>query len=146
MFGKKKTYDFYLAGGMRGYPNLNKAMFTLVAGMLRAEGFTVWSPSEQDSYLKRSFAQCMILDLNAIINDCRKIALLPGWRESLGANVEMFCAFATGKEAVEVRLSKDETEMYLAPMVHGDYVLPYKDGVTRSFNPHNCSLDSFEEV
>ena len=147
MFGKKNTYDFYIAGPMRGYPNLNKDMFAMVAKLFRQYGFTVWSPSEHESYLKLSFAQCMTVDLNAIVNDCRKIALLPGWRKSLGANMEMFCAFATGKEAVEVILNEDKINgIELVPLVHGDYRLPYQCGETNPFNPHKCELDSFKEA
>lgn len=143
MFGflkSKKTFDFYLAGGMRGYPELNKPMFSLVARLLRAKGFTVWSPSEHKSYLQLSFAQCMTVDLNAVVNSCRKIALLPGWRKSLGANMEAFAAFACGKEAVEVVPNDDETEIELVPLILSGYHLPYQ-GEKRQFDPHACPVD-----
>jgi len=142
MFSKKK-YDFYLGGPMRGYPDLNKKMFTLITHMLRSKGFKVWSPSEQDSYLKRSFAECMTLDLDAVMFKCRKIALLPGWRESLGANMEAFSAFACGHEAVEVTMNEDNTDFDLVPVMLSQYRLPYKDGDTRNFDPHSCDLNSF---
>ena len=145
MFGKKnKKYDFYVGGPMRGYPDLNKKMFTLITHMLRSKGFTVWSPSEQDSYLKQSFAECMTLDLDAVMFKCRKIVLLPGWRDSLGANMEVFCAFACGKEAVEVVQNEDKTDFDLAPLNLTQYRLPFQTGETRQFDPHNCGLDSFE--
>ena len=143
MFGMKKTYDFYLGGPMRGYPELNKKMFTLIAHMLRTKGFTLWSPSEQDSYLHLSFAQCMTTDLNAVVNKCRKIALLPGWEDSLGANMEAFSAFACGKEAVGVVLNEDKTDFDLVPLDLSKYRLPYREGETRQFDPHQCDLDSF---
>lgn len=144
MFGKnKKKYDFYLGGGMRGYKDLNKPMFTLVATLLRNSGFSVWSPSEHESYLKLSFGQCMIADLNAVVNKCRKIALLPGWRKSLGANIEAFSAFGCGKEAVEVILSKNNTELDLIHLDLTEYRLPYNSGEDRQFDPHKCDLDSF---
>lgn len=142
----KETFDFYLAGGMRGYKNLNKSMFTLVVRLLRAKGFTVWSPSEHDTYLKLSFGQVMTIDLNQVINKCRKIVLLPGWRESLGANGESFAAFCCGKEAVEVVLNDDKTDFDLAPLDLSQYRLPYQTGETCQFNPHKCDLDSFEQV
>lgn len=141
---KKKLYDFYLGGPMRGMPNLNKATFALAADLLRNKGFTVWSPAEHDSYLKLSFGQCMTVDLNAVINDCRKVALLPGWRESLGANMEAFSAFACGKEAVEIILNGDKTDIEFVPVDLSDYCLPYKEGETYRFNPHECDLSSFE--
>lgn len=137
MFGrKKKLYDFYLGGGMRGYPDLNSKMFSLVAHMLRAKGFTVWSPSEHESYLTLSFGQCMIVDLNVVINQCQKIALLPEWRNSLGANIEAFSAFACGKKAVEVVLNEDKTDFDLTPLILSQYRLPYRTGEICRFDPH----------
>ncbi len=145
---KKKMYDFYLAGGMRGYPNLNKEMFTRVAKGIREMGLTVWSPSEQPSYLKLSFAQCMTLDLNQVINQCRKIAFLPGWRESLGANMEAFSAFACKKEALQVLIGEPGSlERYrglvLEPLDLSNYLLPYQTGHDRNkFDPHSCSVET----
>lgn len=142
----EKSCDFYLGGPMRSYPNLNKGMFSLVTHLLRSKGFTVWSPAEHDSYLKLSFAQCMTVDLNMVINQCKKIALLPGWESSLGANMEMFSAFACGKEAVVVVMNADGTDFDLLPFDPSNYRLPYKDGETRQFDPHKCGLHSFEET
>lgn len=105
---KKKKYDFYLAGGMRGYKDLNKPLFTLVAHLLREKGFTVWSPAEHGSYLDSSFAKCMTRDLDAIINKCDGIALLPGWRNSLGANTEAFTAFVCDKKAVKIIINENK--------------------------------------
>ena len=143
-FESKKTFDFYLAGGMRGYEDLNKPMFTLVSRLLRSKGFTVWSPSEHKSYLQLSFSQCMTVDLNRVINNCRKIALLPGWRKSLGANIEAFSAFACGKKSVEIVLNRDETDITLVCVDLSKYQLPYGVGATRQFDPHKCDLDKFE--
>lgn len=146
MFGKSKVkYDFYLAGPMRNYKELNKPMFTRVAQRLRAQGFTVWSPAEHDSYLKLSFAQCMTVDLNAVINECRKIAFLPGWRKSLGANGEAFAAFTTGKEAVEVvfgiTVVNGVQAMDLNSVDLSSYHLPYS-GEEQQFDPHSCPVDA----
>ena len=139
---KKKMYDFYVAGPMRGYPNLNKEMFTRVAESLRDMGLTVWSPAEQPSYLKLSFAECMTLDLNQVINQCRKIAFLPGWRESLGANMEAFGAFACKKEALQVVIDKS-TSLDLVPLDLSNYLLPYQTGQDRrKFDPHSCSVEA----
>jgi hypothetical protein len=141
-FVKKKEYDFYLAGPMRGYPELNKGMFTRIAKGLRDMGLTVWSPSEHESYLKLSFAQCMTVDLNKVINDCRKIAFLPGWRASLGANMEAFAAFSCKKEALEVIIG-DTTSMDLVPLDLSNYLMPYQIGQDRrKFDPHSCPVET----
>jgi hypothetical protein len=134
---------------MRGYPDLNKAMFARVAKALRSMGFTVWSPSEQASYIKLSFAQCISLDLNMVINSCRKIAFLPGWRESLGANMEAFSAFGCNKEAFEVIMRGLDKWFFpkhpgieLMPVDLSNYLLPYQTGQgRRAFDPHQCALD-----
>lgn len=145
MFGsKKKTpFDFYIGGPMRGCPDLNKKTFSFVAYLLRYKGFTAWNPSEHNSYIDLSFAECMIADLTAIISSCRKIVLLPGWRNSLGANIEAFVAFACGKEAVEIVIDEDKTDFEFIPVDLTDYQLPYKEGASQPFDPHSCSLDSF---
>lgn len=137
IFNCEKTYDFYLCGPMRNYEDLNKPMFTLVARLLRSKGFSVWSPSEHKSYLELLFAQCMTADLNAVINDCRKIALLPGWRDSLGANTEIFSAFVCGKKAVEVCFDDSFfSDMILSPIDLNTYRLPYQNGKIHKFDPH----------
>lgn len=143
MFGiKKRMCDFYVGGPMRSYPNLNKPMFDLVSHLLREQGFTVWSPAEHKSYLQLSFAQCMTVDLNMVINRCRKIALLPGWRKSLGANMELFAAFACGKDAFEVIPNDDKTSIELKPLDVSSYRLPYQDGEIHRFDPHSCPVDA----
>lgn len=137
MFGfRKKKFDFYLGGPMRGYPDLNFKMFAWAAHMLRSKGFTVWNPAEHANYLKSSFGECMVEDLDAIIHKCRKIALLPGWNKSLGANMEVFVAFATAKEAVEIKPNEDKTDFDLAPFVLSNYRLPYAAAPEEHFDPH----------
>jgi len=136
LFLNYEKNDFYLGGPMRNYPDLNAPLFSSVSHMLRIKGFKVWNPSEHGSYLDTSFAKCMTDDLTAIIRDCRKIALLPGWQKSLGANMEAFVAFACGKEAVEVVMSENGASCELIPFDLSKYLLPY-DGVnTSKFNPH----------
>lgn len=139
---KKLKYDFYLAGSMRGHPELNKPLFTKVAKLLRERGFTVWSPSEHKSYLQLSFGQVITIDLNKVINDCRKIALLPGWKKSLGANGEAFSAFLCGKEAVEIVLNESANSIALIHVDLSGYCLPYGDGKIHQFDPHTCSVDT----
>jgi hypothetical protein len=142
----KKTFNFYLAGKMRGSPELNKPMFTKVANLMREMGFTVWSPAEHKSYLQLSFAQCMTVDLNMVINKCNGIALLPGWENSLGANMEAFCAFACNKNVVKIVFNEDETEIELAHIDLSGYRLPYQDGEKHQFDPHTCPVDAEKPI
>ena len=86
----------YISGPMTGAPALNEAAFVAAARRLRADGFDVVSPIEIDhpgqtapgslpwvDYLRR--------DLQAML-DCDGIVLLPGWRDSRGARLELLTA------------------------------------------------------
>lgn len=142
---RRKKYDFYLCGPMRSYPDLNRPLFIKVANLLRKAEYTVWNPAENDSYLQSSFAQCMTKDLDAIINQCDNIALLPGWRDSLGGNGEVFCAYLCGKAAVEVVIlfaDDKDLDIDLVPVDLSGYHLPYGNGKYYNFDPHKCSAET----
>ena len=121
----KKKYDLYLAGRMRGKPNLNRPMFVKVAESLRGRGYSVWNPAEHDSYLESSYAECMTMDLNAVINECDGMALLPGWRSSLGANVEVLSAFVCGKKCFEIVSDESYANVELIAITPDELRLPY---------------------
>lgn len=100
-------YDFYLAGPMRGYKDGNKREFIRVANLLRKRGLTIWNPAERnDSH--QSFSECIKNDLIAIMYECKAIALLPGWLNSLGANIEAYCGYVSGKDFVNIVYMPDE--------------------------------------
>ncbi len=92
----------YIAGPMRGISRFNFPSFDTARDKFIALGWNVVSPADLDraaginenipmtdeqlSGLCRDF---MRRDLNAIIDQCDAIALLPGWRKSRGVSVEM---------------------------------------------------------
>lgn len=122
---EEKQFNFYLAGPMRNYENKNKDMFLKVATLLREEGWTVFNPSEvNDEGL--TFAECMIVDLDAVIHKCKGIAFLPGWRDSLGANTEALVAMVCGKPAFQTRLIKNGTQLKIKKISLAKRTLPYK--------------------
>lgn len=149
---KKQRYDFYLAGGMRGFKDFNHPLFNRVAAILREQGFTVWNPAEHNNSGEVTFAECMTIDLDAVVNQCDGIALLPGWENSLGANVEAFVAFSCGKTLLQITMGETTAQKRNnLPIRIGwnvidlsDYRLPYRDGETKAFNPHKVDLDKFE--
>jgi len=133
-------YDFYLAGPMRGLPDNNIPAFMKAAQQLRNEGFTVWNPAEHEIHPEWSFAKCMQIDLNAVIHKCRAIALLPGWRESLGANTEALVAFTCDKPASAILYKPDKEGIWLSQINLDTCRLPYGvDGEMADFDPHNGS-------
>ena len=122
---EEKQFDFYLAGAMRGYEDKNKAMFLKVATLLREQGHIIFNPGEiNDDGM--SFSECMVVDLDAVINRCEGIVFLPDWKNSLGANTEALVAAVCGKEAYQVRLIKKGTQVKLREISLAKRTLPYK--------------------
>lgn len=97
----------YVAGPMRGLPNLNFPAFDAATATLRAAGHSVFSPAERDRALGFDetletlegfdLAAAMRDDLDHIVRIAEGIALLPGWERSKGATIERRVAEATGK-------------------------------------------------
>ncbi|SAL20415.1 hypothetical protein AWB70_01039 [Caballeronia cordobensis] len=77
----------YLAGPMSGYPELNFPAFHAEAARLRAMGFEIANPAEIDVGPDPTWLECMRACIK-LLSDCDGIALLPGWEQSEGANVE----------------------------------------------------------
>lgn len=96
----------YLAGKMRGVPLNNAPAFHEAAALLRAKGHTVWSPAEHDEELGMDAANADIVtvfarDLAAVLAS-DAIVLIPGWRESHGANLERHAAEVTRRRVFEL--------------------------------------------
>lgn len=83
----------YLAGKMTGLPENNYPAFHAEAARLRAIGFRVENPAENQqqvdwqSYMRVAIAQLV---------KCDAIALLPGWQSSRGALIENGLAVSLG--------------------------------------------------
>jgi hypothetical protein len=81
------TERIYVAGPMRGYPNLNFDAFNANAYALREEGYEVVNPVEINPDPNAEYLECMRADIKALC-DCDAIYLLDGWENSEGANAE----------------------------------------------------------
>lgn len=111
----------YIAGPMTRVPQFNFPLFDAVAADLRKRGHIVVSPAEQDSPQIRALAlaspdgvftpemksaetmgEILGRDVRIVIDDCTHVALLPGWRQSTGARLEVCVALLHGKEFYEV--------------------------------------------
>jgi len=116
--------DAYLAGPMRGIPEMNIPAFMKAAELLRSDGFTIWNPAEEMD--DPSFHNNMLIDLDALINKCSSVILLPGWRTSVGANAEAMAAYVCGKRALEFVLTPYDMVPYdLLDVDLSKYLLPY---------------------
>lgn len=94
----------YLAGPMRDYPEYNFPAFFTAAKLLRARGYEVWSPAENDVHADsfdpakdtaQSMRHYMKRDLLAVL-DADFVAVLPGWERSQGACLEVHVARTCG--------------------------------------------------
>jgi len=100
----------YIAGPMRGYPELNFPMFFKYAKVWEDKGWIVVNPAQMDlddgynpyedpniEVNGISFTEAMARDLPAVAS-CHAIALLPGWEKSVGANTELQHARELGRK------------------------------------------------
>jgi hypothetical protein len=86
----------YIAGPCTGHPDFNYPAFNQEAARLRAIGYHVENPAEnqaQDTYqgyMRQAVRQMMT---------CHAVALLPGWQKSKGALIENGLAVRLGIKA-----------------------------------------------
>jgi hypothetical protein len=99
----------YLAGPMRGKPLYNFPTFHAAAAHLRRQGHEVWSPAERDvkedgfnplTDQAKSLQYYMEHDLPALLQQ-EGVAVLNGWSQSAGSNIEVFVAWAVGMPVYE---------------------------------------------
>lgn len=97
----------YLAGPMRGYENFNFAAFDAAAANLRAQGYEVFSPADNDrekGYVGKPVEEimrdCIMDDLTYIARQADAVALLPGWEASKGVAAEVALAIFLGLKLI----------------------------------------------
>lgn len=109
----------YLAGPMSGYDDFNFPAFDAAAATLRAAGYEVFNPADQDrktwgsmENIKKhaNYRDCLRVDLNWILDHAEAIALLPGWERSKGANAERATAVALGLKIIELEGAEFEPQ------------------------------------
>lgn len=107
--GEDEMKTVYIAGPMRGIKELNFPEFYHVEAEWRAIGWNVVNPAQMDKdhgfvptkdqtvFVNLSIEQAMVRDLPAVSN-CDAIALMTGWENSQGANMELAHAISNHKE------------------------------------------------
>jgi Domain of unknown function (DUF4406) len=89
----------YIAGPMRGHPDLNSAAFNRAANKMRLAGWFVFNPAAANLE-GWPLRKILCYELTWICEQADAIAMLPGWSMSEGANAEYFVAKACGLEII----------------------------------------------
>lgn len=103
----------YIAGPMSGHDDFNFPAFFEAADKVRAMGYSVFNPAEEDLKewgtleevkTKANYRTCLRKDLIYLIDNPNvKIFLLPGWERSKGVAVEIALAKALNLEVEELK-------------------------------------------
>lgn len=90
----------YTSGAISGRePNEVRKEFELAKMYLRREGYEAISPLANGLPWDCAWELHMREDLHLLL-ECDKVAMLPGWRESKGARLEVFVASELGMEVM----------------------------------------------
>lgn len=124
---KRKQVQVYLAGPMRNYEEFNFPAFHEATVKLRAKGYIVHSPAEEEMNAgfnpktglypegqhQRTIRENLRDDLSWICEYADLIVLLPGWERSKGATAEVYCAHSIGVEVttLEKALSREMADV-----------------------------------
>lgn len=89
----------YISGPMSGYEDFNRPAFARAAAALRELGHQVVSPPEVTD--STDWIEAMRADIKALC-DCTAIAMLPGWTQSRGAQIELRIARELGMQELYI--------------------------------------------
>lgn len=101
-FRDPKPRRTYIAGPMSGLTDDNYPAFHAAASVMRALGYTVENPAENEKpCLDPQWSDWMRVALTQMLR-CDSIVLLPGWDKSRGATLEKHVAEALGMKVLGV--------------------------------------------
>lgn len=86
----------YLCGPMTGIQDDNYPAFRVAAKALRANGYRILSPHEENPGNDQPWEYYLHKALILLLQRCDSLALLPGWENSKGAQLELSVASALG--------------------------------------------------
>ncbi len=109
----------YLAGPMSGIVGFNYDGFVEAESAAERDGFRVVNPAKLDRTLglfpgsdpnagrvtHEAWKAYMHRDIPHV-TECDGICLLPGWEDSVGANIELFVALVTGRRLFKYELGE----------------------------------------
>lgn len=100
----------YLSGPMTGIPDFNFPAFNQASARWRSEGYRVFNPAEnfdgrtdlpRAAYMREDLAQVMQADI---------VAVLPGWKDSKGARLEVAMARELDLPVIDAITGEPATE------------------------------------
>jgi hypothetical protein len=103
---------------MTGYPQHNYPAFHAAAARIRARGFECVNPAEvnpdtevlgKDAPSAALWKHCMVRDIPHLLT-CDAVAVLPGWKQSRGARLEVYIAASLGLPVIEEETWRTITE------------------------------------
>ena len=113
----------YLSGPMTGHKDWNFPLFNKAAEVLREEGYEVFNPAETDNGdTSKPWEYYMAKDIKAVC-DSEIIFVLPGWRGSQGASLEVMVGERLGLKVIDFESRKEIEETVLETaqrLVSGD--------------------------
>lgn len=127
----------YIAGPMTGLPNLNFPAFHREAQKWRDLGHEVVNPAELNPDHTMPWAECMRRDIAALVT-CDTIVLLPGYKQSKGASLELTIAKNLGLEVVNG--DGDEGGLYAIVGPKGKMYIGQTQGFARRWVEHKSAL------
>ena len=89
----------YLAGPMTGFTDFNYPAFHAEAARLRALGYHVESPAENEAPACGTWEAYLRIGLRQMLT-CDCVALMPGWADSKGALLERSVGLQVGLSLV----------------------------------------------
>lgn len=85
----------YISGPITGMPGKNALAFDAASLRLLSLGYDVVNPIDLCPDPDATWAECMRIDIAALVT-CNAVALLPGWQQSRGAQLEAHIARQLG--------------------------------------------------
>lgn len=92
----------YIAGPMTGLPDYNRPAFNAAAKILSQCGEIVLNPAVLPDGMRHEEYMTICL---AMVEVCDAVMLLPGWEQSVGAQMEHKRARELGKEVIEIEVT-----------------------------------------
>jgi hypothetical protein len=112
--GKLQRESVYVAGPMTGIPEYNFPAFHAATRVLRNLGHVVFNPAEMDTpediaqyqagsagAESETWRYFLARDLEIVLTKADAVVVLPGWRNSQGATLEVTTALTAGKPVYE---------------------------------------------